>query len=116
METTNIGFCSSLVEQGTGEGVVIATGEITVLGKMSRLTRGNSGDEITGLHREVNRFVLFVVMATMVGIISLWIFWAAWLESAHPTFVTLDGNIVNSIGMTVAFLPLGLPSAVTLGK
>jgi len=116
METTNIGFYSSLVEQGTGEGVVIATGENTVLGKMSRLTRGNAGDEITGLHREVNRFVLFVVLATIVGIISLWIFWAAWLNSVHPAFVTADGNILNSIGMTVAFLPLGLPSAVTLGK
>jgi sodium/potassium-transporting ATPase subunit alpha len=60
MESTNIGFYSTMVEQGRGEAVVIATGDSTVLGKMSRLTRGNSGDEITGLHREVNRFVLFV--------------------------------------------------------
>jgi sodium/potassium-transporting ATPase subunit alpha len=116
METTNIGFYSSLVEQGTGEGVVIATGENTVLGKMSRLTRSDPGDEITCIQREVNRFVLFIVMAAMVGITSLWIFWVAWLEFVHPTFVTLNGIILNSIAMIVAFLPLGLPSAVTLGK
>ncbi len=116
MESTNIGFYSSMVEQGTGEAVVIATGDNTVLGKMSKLTRGSSGDEVTGLHREVNRFVLFVVVATIVGIIILWITWAAWLRRDHPTFLTYNGNIVNSIGMIVGFLPLGLPSAVTLGK
>lgn len=116
METTNIGFYSTLVEEGSGEAVVIATGENTILGKMSQLTRTSSGDEITGLHREVNRFVLFVVMATLTGITILWITWGAWLNLAHPTFVTMNGNIVNSIGMIVGFLPMGLPSAVTLGE
>jgi sodium/potassium-transporting ATPase subunit alpha len=116
MESTNIGFYSSLVEQGTGEALVIATGDYTVLGKMSRMTRGNSGDEITGLHREVNRFVLFIVLAAIASIITLWITWGAWLKDAHPTFVTFTGNILNSIGMIVGFLPLGLPSAITLGK
>jgi sodium/potassium-transporting ATPase subunit alpha len=116
METTNIGFYSTMVEQGAGEAVVIATGDSTVLGKMSKLTRGSSGDEVTGLHREVNRFVLFVVLATIAAIIILWITWAAWLHRDHSTFLTADGNIVNSIGMIVGFLPLGLPSAVTLGE
>ena len=116
MESTNIGFYSSMVEQGTGEAVVIATGDSSVLGKMSKLTRGESGDEVTGLHREVNRFVMFVVLATLIGIIILWITWAAWLNRAHHTFVTYNANIVNSIGMIVGFLPMGLPSAVTLGR
>ena len=116
MESTNIGFYSSMVEQGTGEAVVIATGDNTVLGKMSKLTRGSSGDEITGLHREVNRFVLFVVLATLVAIIILWITWGAWLNRYHHGFITFNANIVNSIGMIVAFLPMGLPSAVTLSK
>ncbi len=116
VESTNIGFYSSLVEQGTGEAIVIATGDNTVLGKMSRITRANSDDEITGLHREVNRFVLFVVLSTIVSIIILWITWAVWIKYTHPTFVTFTGNILNSIGMIVGFLPLGLPSVITLGK
>ncbi|CAF4122765.1 unnamed protein product, partial [Adineta steineri] len=114
MESTNIGFYSTMVEQGTGEAVVIATGDNTILGKMSKLTRGSSGDEVTGLHREVNRFVLFVVLATITAIAILWITWAAWLDDDHPGFVTFNANIVNSVGMIVAFLPMGLPSAVTL--
>ncbi len=115
MESTNIGFYSSMVEQGTGEAVAIATGDNTVLGKMSKLTRGSAGDEVTGLHREVNRFVLFVVLATLLAITILWITWGVWLNPDHPGFVTYNANIVNSIGMIVAFLPMGLPSAVTLG-
>jgi magnesium-transporting ATPase (P-type) len=116
MESTNIGFYSSMVEQGTGEAMVIATGDNTVLGKMSKLTRGSAGDEVTGLHREVNRFVLFVVLATIGAIIILWITWGAWLNRDHHSFVTYNNNIVNSIGMIVGFLPMGLPSAVTLGN
>jgi sodium/potassium-transporting ATPase subunit alpha len=105
-----------MVEQGTGEAMVIATGDNTVLGKMSKLTRGSAGDEVTGLHREVNRFVLFVVLATLVSIVILWITWGVWLDREHRGFVSGNANIVNSIGMIVAFLPMGLPSAVTLGK
>ncbi len=116
IESTNIGFYSSLVEQGTGEAIVIATGDNTVFGKMSRMTEGNSDDEITGLHRDINRFVLFIVSVAIISIIILWIIWAAWLKYAHPTFVTFTENILNSIGMIVGFLPLGLPSAITLGQ
>ncbi|CAF2807127.1 unnamed protein product [Rotaria sp. Silwood2] len=114
METKNIGFYSSMIEQGTGEAVAIATGDNTVLGKMSKLTRRSTGDEITGLHREVNRFVLFVVLATLTGITILWITWGEWLKHRHPGFISYNDNIVNTVGLIVAFLPMGLPSAVTL--
>ena len=116
MESTNIGFHSSIVEDGTGEAVVIAIGDNTVVGSRLRNKSGNTSDGITGLHREVNRFVLFVFIATVISIAVLWITWGAWLDRYHHVFLTYNGNIVNSIGMIVAFLPLGLPSAVTLGE
>ncbi|CAF1214539.1 unnamed protein product [Adineta steineri] len=115
MESTNIGFYSSFVEQGMGEAIVIATGDNTILGKMSgTTTKDNSSNEITNLHREVNRFVLFVLVADIISIFILWITWLGWLNHSHPTFITLTGNILNSIGMIVSFLPVGLPSAITL--
>jgi sodium/potassium-transporting ATPase subunit alpha len=116
MESTNIGFYSSMVEEGTGEAVVIAIGDNTILEKMSRMRGGKAGDDVTDLHREVNRFVLFVCIATVISIIILWITWGAWPNRDHHSFLTYNANIVNSIGMIVAFLPLGLPSTVTLGK
>jgi H+/K+-exchanging ATPase alpha polypeptide len=48
MESRNIVYCSSMIEQGTGEGLVIATGDRTVIGRMSKLTQGSGADEITG--------------------------------------------------------------------
>ncbi len=81
---------------------------------MSKLTRSSSTDEITGLHREVNRFILFVLCATVLSIITIWITWIVWLNPTYPNYITFNGNVVNSIGMIVGFLPVGLPSAVTL--
>ncbi|CAF1672540.1 unnamed protein product, partial [Adineta ricciae] len=113
LESKNIVYCSSIVEQGTGEGLVIATGDRTMIGRMSKLTQGKGGDEITGLHREFNRFLLFVCVGTVIAVAILWITWGAWLQRDHPTFVSYNNNIVNSVGMIVAFLPVGLPSCVT---
>lgn len=51
LESRNIVYCSSMIEQGNGEGVVIAIGDQTMIGQMSKLTQGNDGDEITGKFR-----------------------------------------------------------------
>ena len=114
LESTNMVFYSSLIVEGNGEAIVVATGDQTVLGRVSKLTRSSNGDEITGLHREVNRFVLFVLCATVISIIVIWITWVAWLHPMYPDYIPFNANVVNSIGMIVGFLPVGLPSAVTL--
>ncbi|CAF1039319.1 unnamed protein product [Adineta ricciae] len=114
MESTNMVFYSSLAVQGTGEAIVVNIGDATVLGQVGKLTRGTGESEITGLHREINRFVLFVIIAAFISVILLWITWGAWLNIKEKGFVTVNGNIVNSIGMIVCFIPEGLPAAVTL--
>ncbi|CAF1216379.1 unnamed protein product [Adineta steineri] len=114
LESTNIIFYSSLVVQGTGEAIVVNTGDSTILGHVGKMTRNTSGSEITGLHREINRFVLFVIAAALLSIFLLWITWAAWLNIKQNGYISFNGNIVNSIGMVVCFIPEGLPAAVTL--
>lgn len=84
------------------------------IGRVSKLTRSSNTDEITGLHREVNRFVLFVLCATVLSIITIWITWIVWLNPMYPNYISFNNNVINSIGMIVGFLPVGLPSAVTL--
>ena len=85
------------MSEGNGEALVVATGDQTVLGnilniikifeiviclgRVSKLTRSSSTDEITGLHREVNRFILFVLCATVVSIIIIWITWIVMVKS-----------------------------------
>ncbi|UJR12114.1 hypothetical protein I4U23_016292 [Adineta vaga] len=114
METTNLVFYPSLIVQGTANAIVVNIGDETVLGQVGKLTRGADDSDITGLHREINRFVLFVVCAALTSVILIWITWAAWLNVKQNGYITLNGNIVNSIGMVVAFIPEGLPAAVTL--
>ncbi|CAF4303993.1 unnamed protein product, partial [Adineta steineri] len=114
LESTNIIFYSSLVVQGTGEAIVVKTGDSSILGQVGKMTRNTSGSEITGLHREINRFVLFVIAAALLSIILVWITWVAWLNIKQNGYITFNGNIVNSIGMVVCYIPEGLPAAVTL--
>ncbi len=133
MESTNVIFYSSLVVQGAGEAIVINIGDATVLGQVGKMTRNTGGSEITGLHREINRFVLFIIIAALTFIILLWITWAAWLNVAQYGYITLNGklrktwqifirvhlifhlgSVVNSISMIVCFIPEGLPASVTL--
>ncbi|CAM2701631.1 unnamed protein product [Rotaria socialis] len=160
MESTNLVFYSSLIVQGSAEAIVVNIGDDTVLGQVGELTRGTGGAEITGLHREINRFVMFVISAALTSVVLIWITWAAWLNVAQKGYITLNGqyemkakaifyccrvktngtpfkqnaedhchhfsalrielkfldkgNITNSIGMVVAYIPEGLPAAVTL--
>ncbi|CAF4641488.1 unnamed protein product [Rotaria socialis] len=160
MESTNLVFYSSLIVQGSAETIVVNIGDDTVLGQVGELTRGTGGAEITGLYREINRFVMFVISAALTSVVLIWITWAAWLNVAQKGYITLNGqyemkakaifyccrvktngtpfkqnaedhchhfsalrielkfldkgNITNSIGMVVAYIPEGLPAAVTL--
>lgn len=92
METTNLVFYSSLVVQGSGEGIVVSIGDATVLGQVGKMTRGSGHSEVTGLHREINRFVLFIIIAAFSCVVLLWITWAAWLNIVHNGYITVNGK------------------------
>jgi magnesium-transporting ATPase (P-type) len=92
MESTNIIFYSSLVVQGAGEAIVINIGDATVIGQIGKMTQGTGGSETTGLHREINRFVLFVIAAALISVILLWITWVAWLNIKQKGYISINGK------------------------
>ena len=92
METTNLVFYTSLVVQGSGEGIVVSIGDTTVLGQVGQMTRGSGGSEMTGLHREINRFVVFIIIAAFSCVILLWVSWAAWLNVVHNGYISVNGR------------------------
>ncbi|CAF2106995.1 unnamed protein product [Rotaria magnacalcarata] len=92
MESTNLVFYSSLIVQGSAEAIVVNIGDDTVLGQVGKLTRGTGGSEITGLHREINRFVMFVICAALTSVLLIWITWAAWLNRTEKGYITLNGQ------------------------
>ncbi|KAJ2721592.1 hypothetical protein GGI07_003883 [Coemansia sp. Benny D115] len=113
LETRNIAVMGTHVTQGTGVGVVVATGDSTVMGRIAKMT-SSSKSERTLLQIEITRFVFVVAALSLCIGVALIILWAAWLRKSFPTFLSLSDALVNSAGVIVAFVPEGLPISLTL--
>ncbi|KAI8575989.1 hypothetical protein K450DRAFT_258839 [Umbelopsis ramanniana AG] len=113
LETHNIAMMGTHCVNGSAIGVVIATGDNTMMGKIARLSATNSNQR-TLLQVEILRFVLIIAgLSISVGIICL-ITWAAWLRVDYPGYLTLPNALIDVISVIVAFVPEGMPVAVTL--
>ncbi|KAK9711850.1 hypothetical protein K7432_007537 [Basidiobolus ranarum] len=118
LESHNIALMGTLVTNGEGVGVVIATGDATVMGKIARLSSTgsgkNGGEEQSLLQKDIALFVRIIAsMAITTGVLIM-IIWGAWLRPTYPTFISFSEVLVNTIGVIVAFVPDGLPFAITL--
>ena len=105
-ERSDMAYASALVTFGTGAGLVVATGDLTEVGKISRLIQ-EARDLKTPLTRKIDQFskVLLVVIVGM----ALVTFAVGLLrgESVVDMFKA-------SIALAVAAIPEGLPAAVTI--
>ncbi|CAD0018158.1 unnamed protein product [Aureobasidium pullulans] len=112
LETANIGLAGTNCTTGTLHGIIISTGDNTVFGKTARLT-SHSKQGLTPLQKEILFFV-GVITALMISMILLVIIvWAAWLRKDHPGWISVPILIVDCVSIAVAFIPEGLPIAVT---
>lgn len=113
METRNLGFLGTNVIEGSAVGVVVATGNTTVMGKLAILTSSASTD-LTSLQKEIRRFV--IIAASFAFLVSLILLsaWLGWLRRDYPGFLSLSGILLLCLGSIVAFVPEGLPICVTL--
>ena len=113
VESKNIGYMTTLITNGQGKGIVIFTGDHTVIGKLSGLTSA-TGDKETLLQKELKRFVIIVgCLAVFMGAVVI-ITWSTWLRVQYPNYITLPMLLVNTISVMIAFIPEGLPICVTL--
>ncbi|HTU61728.1 MAG TPA: HAD-IC family P-type ATPase, partial [Polyangiales bacterium] len=94
-------------------GVVVAVGDSTVLGRISKLT-SSSRHTATVLQHEISRFVLTIAGLAIVTAVTTLLLWTFWLRVSYPGFLNLPGALDNAIGVLVAFVPEGMPVAVTL--
>ncbi|KAI9451513.1 sodium-potassium ATPase [Lactarius psammicola] len=112
-ETKNIALQGTLCVSGSGLGLVFQTGDNTVFGRIAKLSSA-APVSLTTLQREILRFVVIIAsLATMVAVIIV-ILWAAWIRHSFPSFINTPGLLIDVVSVMVAFIPEGLPIAVTL--
>ncbi|KAJ1894873.1 hypothetical protein LPJ66_004928 [Kickxella alabastrina] len=113
LETRNIAIMGTHVTQGSGIGIVVATSNSTVMGRIARMTASKKPEQ-TLLQIELTRFVTIVAILSLLVGVTLIIIWAVWLQKSFPTFLLISDALVNSAGVIVAFVPDGLPICLTL--
>ncbi|XP_022254905.1 sodium/potassium-transporting ATPase subunit alpha-like [Limulus polyphemus] len=106
LETRNIAFFSTNCVEGTGTGIVINTGDRTVMGRIANLASGlEMGD--TPIAREIAHFIHIITgVAVFLGISF---FFVAFILGYH----WLDA-VIFLIGIIVANVPEGLLATVTV--
>ncbi|CAK7230523.1 hypothetical protein SBRCBS47491_007614 [Sporothrix bragantina] len=111
LETRCIGLQGTHCVSGTCMGIVVATGDSTVFGRIARLTN-EPKTGMTTLEREIFNFVAIVCTIMVSVIIIVIAVWAAWLRKDHPEWISVAGLIVSAVSVAVAFVPEGLPVAL----
>jgi sodium/potassium-transporting ATPase subunit alpha len=107
LEATNLMFSSTLVVSGEAYGIVIRTGDHTVIGQIAHLT-GSERKMKTPLSREIDNFVELI--ATIAIFTALIFFGIAFPVNNNNAILATN----FAIGIFVAWIPEGLPATVTM--
>ncbi|NP_001166387.1 potassium-transporting ATPase alpha chain 2 [Cavia porcellus] len=106
LETKNIAFYSTTCLEGTATGMVINTGDRTIIGRIASLASG-VGNEKTPIATEIEHFVHIVAgVAVSIGILFF-------IIAVSLKYRVLD-SIIFLIGIIVANVPEGLLATVTV--
>ncbi len=105
-ERTGMLYKGTAVTRGSGEGVVVATGMNSELGRISSLVE-SAEDETTPLEKRLNRLGHKLIWVTLVITAAIAI---AGILRGHELFITLE----TSIALAVAAIPEGLPIVATI--
>lgn len=107
LEASNLMFNSTLCVSGEAYGIVIRTGDTTVLGQIAYLTAGEEKMQ-SPLSREIANFVKLIAT---IAIITALIFFGICFP-VNGNNVSLAINF--AVGIFVAWVPEGLPATVTM--
>ncbi|KAL7749675.1 hypothetical protein RI367_004903 [Sorochytrium milnesiophthora] len=112
LEAANVAFNSTLVVSGEGYGIVIRTGDHTVIGQIAGLTAGEN-KRPSPLSEEINSFVL--IIGTIACATALIFFLVALLQKGASQAGSQFSNAFTfAIGVMTAWVPEGLPATVTM--
>ncbi|PVI02299.1 calcium ATPase [Periconia macrospinosa] len=112
LETQNIGMQGTHCISGSCIGVCVATGDSTIFGRIATLTN-EPKTGMTPLQKEIFRFVCIISLFIACVVVLIIILWGAWLRKSHPDWIDVPLLIVDCVSAAVAFIPEGLPIALT---
>ncbi|XP_014558885.1 hypothetical protein COCVIDRAFT_14025 [Bipolaris victoriae FI3] len=113
LESRNISFMGTMVVNGSAVGIVVLTGQNSVMGRIAQATSGVK-EEPTLIQREISRFVYIIVCLTVCLALLLLFVWVGWLRKDHKGFLSVIAMLNNVMGCVVAFIPEGMPVGVAL--
>ncbi|KAI1387922.1 uncharacterized protein F4822DRAFT_437730 [Hypoxylon trugodes] len=113
LESRNIALMGSVVVNGSGTGVVILTGGRSVMGRIAH-AMSSVHEKPTLIQREIWRFVRIIVCLTICLALLIALTWVGWLRRGHPGYMNVVAMLNNVMGTVVAFIPEGMPIAVSL--
>ncbi|WP_094227689.1 cation-translocating P-type ATPase [Methanolobus psychrotolerans] len=105
-EQKNVSFAGTLINQGQGRGIVVATGNATQIGKISEFIR-ESKEISTPLLRKIAR--MSVVLSVVIVIISALTFAIGVVRGYDAVEI-----FMASVSLAVAAIPEGLPAVITI--
>ncbi|KAL7276120.1 hypothetical protein RUND412_000910 [Rhizina undulata] len=112
LETRCIALQGTHCVSGSAIGICVDTGDRTVFGRIAALSsRPRKG--MTTLQLEIFRFIMVVITFVAIVILIVIILWATWLRRDHPKWINGAQLIVDCVSIAVAFVPEGLPIALT---
>jgi sodium/potassium-transporting ATPase subunit alpha len=112
LETHCIGMQGTHCISGSALGICVSTGDKTVFGKIAKLTNSPK-TAMTLLQKEILRFIIIICSLMIFFNIVVIVCWGAWLRKDHPDWISVAGLIVDVVTVAVAFIPEGLPIALT---
>ncbi|KAI3658585.1 hypothetical protein MP638_006256 [Amoeboaphelidium occidentale] len=115
LEATNLAFNGSLIVNGEAYGIVIKTGDKTVLGQIANMASSEE-KRVSPLTVEIEHFVKVISGVAMVFAFTFFgVGWSRISSSLGTNDVTLilSRDFQFAIGMFVSFVPEGLPATVT---
>ena len=106
LETQNLCFFGTQVPEGSCKGIVISTGDNTVMGRIAALAMSTQNDQ-TPINKEIHHFIYIIsAIAMFLGIL----FFVLNIIIGTPYIE----NLVFMIGIIVANVPEGLLATVTV--
>lgn len=113
LESKNMTFCGGNVVDGSGIGVVVSTGNRTIMGSLASNAAKDTKKD-TYLAKEIRRAIIIIAICCLVTAVVCFIAFVAWLRVDHQGFITWPGIVGICLGLMIAYLPEGVPLTVML--